>query len=157
MWQKPHREFEREARLLSKIKQWFEQPKGDPAMFPLSRTCVKIAAAGALIVLAASATLANEMIQKSGPVGPHEPILVTVGQKHVIAFFVPGNGQCNVQAVIWNADDPEAKSAARIRVNLSPRQTTSIDTSATETFTLKCGEFAESLSAIDTDRQVALR
>ena len=56
-------------------------------MFPLSRTCVKIAAAGALIVLAASATLANEMIQKSGPVGPHEPILVTVGQKHVIAFF----------------------------------------------------------------------
>ena len=64
-------------------------------MFPLSRTCVKIAAACALIVLAASATLANEMIQKSGPVGPHEPILVTVGQKHVIAFFVPGNGQCN--------------------------------------------------------------
>jgi hypothetical protein len=77
MWQKPHREFEREARLLSKLKQWFEQPKGEPAMFPLSRTCVKIAAAGALIVLAASATLANEMIQKSGPVEPHEPILVT--------------------------------------------------------------------------------
>ena len=35
-------------------------------MFPLYRTCVKIAAADALIVLAASATLANEMIQKSG-------------------------------------------------------------------------------------------
>ena len=49
MWQKPHREFEREARLLSKLKQWFEQPKGDPAMFPLSLTCVKIAAAGALM------------------------------------------------------------------------------------------------------------
>jgi hypothetical protein len=43
---------------------------------------------------------ANEMIQKSGPVGRHGPILVTVGQKHVIAFFVPGNGQCNVQAVM---------------------------------------------------------
>src|SRR5262249_30717230 len=89
-----------------------------------------------------SATLANEMIQQSGPVGPHEPILVTVAQKHVIAFFVPGNGQCNVQAVIWNADDPEAKSAARVRVSLNPRQTTFIDTSATETFTLKCGDFA---------------
>src|SRR5215467_3899258 len=128
-------------------------------MFPLSRNSVKIVAAGALVALAAFATpvSAYEMVQKSGPVPPHEPILVTVGQKHVIAFFVPGNGQCNVQAVIWNADDLEAKSAARVRVSLNPRQTTSIDTSATETFTLKCGEFAESLSAIDTDRQVALR
>jgi hypothetical protein len=128
-------------------------------MFPLSRNSVKIVAAGALVALAAFATpvSAYEMVQKSGPVPPHEPILVTVGQKHVIAFFVPGNGQCNVQAVIWNADDLEAKSAARVRVNLNPSQTALIDSSATETLTLKCGDYAESLSAIDSDQQFASR
>src|SRR5262249_3849047 len=128
-------------------------------MFPLSRNSVKIAAAGALVALAAFATpvSAYEMVQKSGSVGPHEPILVTVGQKHVIAFFIPGDGQCNVQAVIWNADDLEAKSVARVRVSLNPRQTTSIDSSATETLTLKCGDYAQSLSAIDSDQQFASR
>ena len=128
-------------------------------MFPLSRNSVKIAAAGALVALAAFATpvSAYEMVQKSGSVGPHEPILVTVGQKHVIAFFVPGNGQCNVQAVFCNADDVEAKSAGRVRISLNPTQTVSIDSSATETLTLKCGDYAESLSAIDSDQQVAAK
>jgi hypothetical protein len=128
-------------------------------MFPLSRNSVKIVAAGALVALAAFATpvSAYEMVQKSGPVPPHEPILVTVGQKHVIAFFVPDNGQCNVQAVIWNADDLEAKSAASVRVNLNPAQTALIDSSATETLTLKCGDYAQSLSAIDSDQQFASR
>src|SRR5262249_1421991 len=128
-------------------------------MFPLSRNSVKIVAAGALVALAAFATpvSAYEMVQKSGPVGANEAILVTVGPKHVIAFFVPGNGQCDVQAVIYNADDQEATSAIRIRVNLNPAQTTLIDSSATETLTLKCGDYAESLSAIDGDQQVAAK
>src|SRR5262245_13467586 len=101
-------------------------------MFLLSRNSVKIAAAGALVALAAFATpvSAYEMVQKSGSVGPHEPILVTVGQKHIVAFFVPGNGQCNVQAVIWNADDLEAKSAAGVRVNLNHGQPDLIVSSA---------------------------
>jgi len=128
-------------------------------MFPLSRNSLKIAAAGALVALAAFATpvSAYEMVQKSGPVGANEPILVTVGQKHVIAFFVPGNGQCDVQAVIGNADDVEATSAIRIRVNLNPAQTALIDSSATETLTLKCGDYAESLSATTSDQQLVSR
>jgi hypothetical protein len=32
-----------------------------------------------------------------------------------------------------------------------------IDSSATETLTLKCGDYAESLSAIDSDQQVAAK
>ena len=30
-------------------------------------------------------------------------MITTVGNKHVIAFYVPGDGQCNVQVVIWNS------------------------------------------------------
>ena len=128
-----------------------------PTMFPLSYNSLKIAAAGALVALAASATSvsADEMVQRLAPVGANEPILTNVGNKRIVAFFVPGNGQCNVQAVMWNADDMEAKSVGGVRVSLNPAQTVSLDSSATETLTLKCGDYAESLSAIDSDQQVA--
>ena len=92
-------------------------------MFPLSRNFLKFAAAGALVALTATSTpsRADEMIQNLGPVGPHEPMIATVGSKRVIAFYVPGNGDCNVQAVIWNGDDTDANTAAGFRVSLKPR------------------------------------
>jgi hypothetical protein len=126
-------------------------------MFPLSRNFLKFAAAGVFIALTAATARvsADEMVQNLGPVPAYEPILTAVGNKHVIAFFVPGNGQCNVQAVIWNADDMEAKSAGGFRVSLNPDQTASIDSSATETFTLQCGDHAETLAAIDSGQTVA--
>jgi hypothetical protein len=126
-------------------------------MFPLSRNFLKFAAAGALVALTAATTpaSADEMVQNLGPVGPLEPMMVTVGNKNVIAFFVPGNVHCNVQAVIWNADDMEAKSAGRVRVSLNPGQTASIDSSGTESFTLRCGDHADSLAAIDADQHFA--
>jgi hypothetical protein len=126
-------------------------------MLPLSRNLLKFAAAGAFVVLTAAVTpaSADETVQRLGPVGPHEPILTTVGNKRIIAFFVPGEGQCHVQAVIWNADDVEAKSAAGVRVSLNPGQTTSLDSSATESVTLRCGDHADRLAAIDLSQQVA--
>jgi hypothetical protein len=137
-------------------------------MFPLSRNLLKLAAAGSIIALSAathspyaqtlaavSPPSAEGMVQRLGSVGPHEPLLTTVGTKRIIAFFVPDNGQCNVQAVLWNADDIEAKSAAGVRFALNPSQTASIDSSPTETFTLKCGDHAESLASVDTDHEVA--
>ena len=142
-------------------------------MFPL-RKFLTFAVAGAIFALSAAThspyaeTLvalsaptnpasADEMVQNLGPVPAHEPILKTVGNKHVIAFFVPGNGQCNVQAVTWNADDMEAKSAGGVRLSLNPGQTVASDNSATESLTLKCGDHAETLAAIDTNQQVASR
>jgi hypothetical protein len=117
-------------------------------MFPLSRNFLKFAAAGALIALTAATAPASagEMVQNLGPVPAHEPILSTVDNKDVIAFFVPGNG-CNVQAVIWNADDMEAKSAGGFRVSLNPDQTASIESSGTESLTLKCGHNVDTLAA----------
>jgi len=67
---------------------------------------------------------------------------------------VPGNVKCNVQAVIWNADDVEAKSAG-VRISLNPGQTVSIDSSATESFKLRCGDQADTLAAIDGNQQFA--
>jgi hypothetical protein len=124
-------------------------------MFPLSRNFLKFAAAGALVALAAVGTpaSADEMVQHLGPVAPYEPILAPVGNKRVVAFFVSGNGQCNVRAVFWNADDMEAKSAGAYRVSLNPGQTVSIDSSMTQSVTLRCGDDAETLAAIDTDQR----
>ena len=126
-------------------------------MFSLTRNFLKFAAAGAIVALTAvsTPTSADEMVQNLGPVRAHEPILKTVGNKHVIAFFVTGNGQCNVQVVIWNADDVEAKSTGGVRIGLNPGQTAAIDSSATESFKLRCGDHAETLAAIDDNQQFA--
>jgi hypothetical protein len=125
-------------------------------MFSLTRNFLKFAVAGAIVTLTAVSAPASaaEMVQNLGPVPAHEPILKTVGNKHVIAFFVPGNGKCNVQTVIWNADDLEANSAG-VQIGLNPGQTASIDSSATESFNLRCGDHAETLAAIDGDQQYA--
>jgi hypothetical protein len=126
-------------------------------MFSLSRNFLSFAAASTLVALTAATTpaSADDMVQNLGPVAHDEPILKTVGNKHVIAFFVQGNGQCNVQSVSWNADDVEAKSAGGARFSLNPGQTASIDSSATESLTLRCGDHADTLAAIDTDQQFA--
>ncbi len=125
-------------------------------MFPLSRNFLKFAAAGALVALitASTSARADEMVQNLGPVGPHEPIITTFGDKRVIAFYVPGNGACNVQAVIWNVHDADATTAAGLRVSLNPAQTASIDRAENKSLTLKCGDYAEALSVVDTNQQV---
>ena len=39
---------------------------------------------------------ADELVQNLGPVGPHDPILTTVGSKRVIAFYTPDGGHCGI-------------------------------------------------------------
>ena len=126
-------------------------------MFPLSRNFLRFAAAGALLAFTVSGTpaRADEMAQNLGPVGPHEPMITTIGSKRVIAFYVPGNGGCNVQAVIWNGDDTDANTAAGIRVSLNPGQTTSIDSVENKSLTLKCGDDAETLALVDSNTRYA--
>ena len=54
-----------------------------------------IAAAGAFVALTAFGlpARADELVQYLGPVGAHEPILTTFGNKRVIAFYEPENGR----------------------------------------------------------------
>ena len=125
-------------------------------MFSLTRNTLKFTSAAAVVALTALSTpaSANEMVQNLGPVPAHQPILKTVGNKNVLAFFEPGNGQCNVQAIIWNVNDIET-NPTRIQVSLYAGQTASIDSSATESFKLRCGDQAETLAGIDGDQQFA--
>ena len=118
---------------------------------------LKFAAAGAIVALTAASTpaRADEMIQNLGPVGPNEPILTTVGSKRVIAFYVPGSGTCAIQAVVWDRNDADAASAARVRVSLNPGQTAQIDSAENRSLTLQCGAYAETLAVIDTEQQFA--
>src|SRR5262245_36626103 len=112
-------------------------------MFPLSRTFLTFAAAATLVALTTANTpaLAGEVTLNSGPVAPHEPMIATIGNKRVIAFYVPGDGRCSVHVVMWNSDDMDAKTAAGFRVSLDPGQTTSVDSPDNKTLTLRCGDF----------------
>ena len=127
-------------------------------MFPLTRS-LSLAAAGAVVALTAVSipARADELAQNLGPVGPHEPILTTVGSQRVIAFYVPGSDRCALHAVVWDNTDADAAdtSAARVRVSLQPGQIVHIDTAEQESLNLQCGKNAEKLAVVDTDSLVA--
>jgi hypothetical protein len=122
-------------------------------MFPLTRN-LSLAVAGALIALTAVGppARADELTQNQGPVGPHEPILTTVGNKRVIAFYEPDNGHCALNAVVYDKTDADTgmTTAARFRVSLNPREVVHIDSTDNESLDLQCGHNAESLAIVDT-------
>ena len=68
-------------------------------MFTLTKLST-LAAVATLVVLGGYGlpARADELAQNLGPVGPHEPILTTFGNKRVIAFYEPDQGRCFVNA-----------------------------------------------------------
>ena len=125
-------------------------------MFPLARI-LSLAAASALLALTAVniSAHAEELVQNLGPVGPNEPILTTVGNKRILAFFEPGNGYCAIQAVIWNTTDLKEDTTSRVRTNLNPGQLMIFDTPDNKTLKLQCGDKAERLAIIENQEFVA--
>jgi len=136
-------------------------------MFPLTRTRLLGLAATAgvlfalsLFALSGAAARSDELAINLGPVGPHEPIFTTVGSKRIIAFYLPGSGQCAVQMVIGDIRDPEAALVSRIRVDLKPGQMVHLDTVEQKSLNVKslnlaCGENAEKLAIVNDDEPVA--
>jgi hypothetical protein len=124
-------------------------------MFPLTRI-LSLAAAGALVALTIPAH-ADELAQNLGPVGPHEPILTTVGNKRVIAFYEPDNGRCAVNAVVFDKTDADTgmTTAARVRVSLNPREMVHIDSTENKSLHLQCGDQAERLAIVDDNKFIA--
>ena len=122
-------------------------------MFALSKLS-RIAAVGTLVVLGGFSlpARADDLAQNLGPVGPHEPILTTVGSKRVIAFYEPGGGSCGLHVVVWNRADESGSSAARVRVSLNARQMAHIDSADNESLDLQCGDDAETLKIVDTSK-----
>jgi hypothetical protein len=121
-------------------------------MFPLTRI-LSLAAVGAISALIAVSlpAHADELTQNLGPVGPHEPILTTVGNKRVIAFFEPDSGNCAFHAVIWDPTDVNAESTAGFQATLNPRQMAHINTAENKSLYLQCGDNAERLAIVDNE------
>ena len=127
-------------------------------MFLLSHNqFVSLAAAGAFVTLAAFniPARADELVQLLGPVGPHKPIIASVGNKRVIAFYLPGSNHCALHAVIGDNDINADTPAVRIRVSLEPGQIVHIDTTENKSLNLQCGSNAEKLSIVDSAEAVA--
>ena len=127
----------------------------------LSRVQLLKFAVGGLVVLSSLGTpaRADDLVQNLGPVGPHQPILATVGNKRVIAFYMPGSDRCSLHAVVWDNTGPDAGSlAARVRISLEPGQIVHIDTAqdgSLKTLNLGCGDNAEKLAILDSDSAAA--
>jgi hypothetical protein len=115
------------------------------------------AAASAFVALGVAGlpARAEDFARNLGPVGPHEPILTTVGNKRVIAFYEPGDGHCAINVVVWDNTDADGNSAARVRVSLNPRQMVHIDGAENKSINLQCGESAENLALVDTSKMIA--
>ena len=128
-------------------------------MFSLSRIqLLKFAAAGGVVVCTlGTPARADELAQNLGPVGPHEPILTTVGSKRVIAFYEPDNGRCAVNAVVYDKTDAYTgmTTAARVRVSLNPREMVHIDSTDNETLNFQCGDYAKTLKIVDPKTFIA--
>jgi hypothetical protein len=125
-------------------------------MFPLSQV-LKIAAGASILALVAAhhVARADELVQNLGPVEAYQPIITTVGSKRVVAYYIPGDASCNVQAVMWNDADTDANTAAGFQVSLDPGQTASIDTADNKSLALRCGDYAERLEAVEGEPQFA--
>jgi hypothetical protein len=119
-------------------------------MTPLSRIrLIGLAAAGALAALTAAGAPAHadDPLTNLGPVGPHEPILVKIGDQRIIAFFIPERGECGVNAVTWKDADADAPYASvQVRVSLKPGQLVQLDGSQGQSMGLLCGADASSLA-----------
>jgi hypothetical protein len=128
------------------------ETEGELIMFTLSHTrLLTLAAVGAFAAIALSAPArAEDPLTNMGPVGPHEPILASVGNKRVVAFFIPDNGRCAFQAVVWDqSNDTNASTqAGQVRVNLKAHQTVQIDGDQNQSLNLQCGANAETLAAV---------
>ena len=122
-------------------------------MFTLNKLST-LAAVGTLVVLGgySLSARADELAQNLGPVGPHEPILTTFGNKRVIAFYEPDNGRCFVNAVVWDKTDVDTgmTTAARVRVKLDPREIVHIDSTDNKTISLECGDYGDTLKLVDS-------
>ena len=118
----------------------------------------KFALAGALaLITVVGSARAGDQVQSLGPVGPHKPIIASVGNKRVIAFYLPGSTDCALHAVIGDNDINAAVDtpAVRIRVSLEPGQIVHIDTTENKSLNLQCGSNAENLSVVDSEEALA--
>ena len=116
--------------------------------------CSKIAVIGALAALTSlSGPAVADELTNLGPVGPHHPILASVGSERVIAFYLPGDNKCAMHTVIWDRSSGSEPTPARIRISLEPGQIMHIDSVEGDSLNLRCE--GNRLAVVDTNNAVA--
>jgi hypothetical protein len=118
-------------------------------MLLISRAVRLVCGVGAVAVLAMAnvPARAEQPLTHLGPVGPYEPILVSMGTQRVIAFYLPDRGSCAVNAVMWKDGEPDAPyGSSRVRISLKPGQMFQLDGSMRQSMSLVCGADAASLA-----------
>jgi hypothetical protein len=95
---------------------------GGQFMVKRSLRTLPIAAATALSAVAFTPMASAEEAQSNlGPVGPNEPIIATIGDKRLIAYYEPDGDTCNVSAVVFDTSSAGRREApARVQVALHP-------------------------------------
>jgi hypothetical protein len=110
-----------------------------------------LAAGGALVALIAALAPAHaEDPLNLGPVGPHEPILVKMGDKRMIAYYEPNGGNCFVSAVVFDASPSGGGFAStRIRVAVHPGELFRLEGVEDRRVVLLCSPNADKLTVLN--------
>jgi hypothetical protein len=105
--------------------------------------------------VAVNSARGEEPVEYLGPAAPHQPILASVGTKRVIAYYLPDNGRCALQAIMWTPAHDDS-NPERVRVSLGPNQVIHLDGDPSHSLNLRCGENAEQLSVVVSTEDIAL-
>lgn len=117
-----------------------------------SLNILPVAAASVLTVLAFThmASAAEQARANLGPVGPNQPILATIGDKRMIAYYERDNGNCKVSAVVFDASPKGGgRGSMRVRVALHPGELLNFDGVDNQRVVLTCGPDAKRLLVLN--------
>lgn len=118
----------------------------------LNNKTLSMAAGSVLAVLAATSMASAGEAAKAnlGPVGPNEPILTTVGESRLVAYYQPDDGKCSVSAVMFTkSPNGGGYKSARVRVALDPGQIFRFDGAKGDRAVLTCGPDAKVLTVLN--------
>ena len=111
---------------------------------------LSIAAASVLTALAFTQVASAADQANLGPVGPNEPILATIGNKRVIAYYEANGDLCDVSAVVFDVSAAGGGHAStRVRVSLHPGELFHVDAVGDEQVMLTCGPNAAMLMVLN--------
>jgi hypothetical protein len=117
-------------------------------MFPTRTTA--IAAFGAVFFGTAFPALAEDPSINFGPVGPREPILATIGDKRIIAYYEPSGDNCYVSAVVFDASPSGGGYAStRVRVALHRGELFDVDGTGERRVILLCSFKGDKLTVLN--------
>jgi hypothetical protein len=107
-------------------------------------------AALALVAISATIVSAADNRANLGPVGPHEPILATIGGKRLIAYYEQSGEGCAVSAVVFDtAATGGGHESTRVRVILRPGELFQLEAVENEQVVLTCGPKARILTVLN--------